>query len=384
MRIAIVTDTFEPQINGVARTLARTARAMRGRGHEVRVFTTADPQATEDESGRRFPSRAAYLYPQLQVAFPGAGALAREFRAWRPDLVHVATPFGVGLAGRKAARRLGIPLVSSYHTSFSQYARYYGLRGVAAAGWAFLRWFHNGTLMTLCPTRAIGAELVEHGFRNVGLWARGVDTAQFNPRWRSDVLRASWGAFGRMTVVSYVGRVAPEKGLDVAIAAMRAIASRRDDVVFVIAGDGPYEVEARRGAPAGTIFTGRIEGTTLSEVYASSDVFLFPSTTDTFGNVAQEAMASRLAVIGADVPQTREVIPPDCGLFFRAGDAAALASAIESLLDSPEDAERRRERALAVMGGKSWDDVFDGLESDYRRVVAELAGVAVGAVEVER
>ena len=163
---------------------------------------------------------------------------------------------------------------------------------------------------------------------------------QFNPRWRSDALRTSWGAGPDTIVIALVGRLAAEKGLDVALDAVSELAGERRDIVCVVAGDGPYELECRRRAPAGTVFTGRIGGSTLSEVYASSDVFLFPSTTDTFGNVAQEAMASGLVVIGADVPQTREVLPEDCGLFFRPGDAASLAAELRSLLD-----ELRRNRA---------------------------------------
>jgi glycosyltransferase involved in cell wall biosynthesis len=365
MRIAVVSDTYPPQVNGVARTLARTADAMRARGHDVLVLTTSDPGASEDPAVHRFRSRAFRLYPQLQAAVPGWRAAARVFHQWKPDLVHVATPFGVGLAGRAAARRLGIPLVSSYHTSFSQYAAYYGLGALAAPGWAFLRWFHNGTRLTLCPTQVIRDELVAHRFRNVALWTRGIDTRSFNPEWRSDSLRASWGAGDDTTVITYVGRLAAEKGLDVALEAMQTIVAEHSDVVFVIAGDGPYAAQCRQNAPSRTVFTGQITGRRLSETYASSDVFLFPSTTETFGNVALEAMASGLVVVGADVPQTREVVPSDCGTFFPAGDAKALANTLRSLLREHDEIKKRRVAAVAAAATRSWDAVFDQLESDY-------------------
>ncbi|HEY9229152.1 MAG TPA: glycosyltransferase family 1 protein [Gemmatimonadaceae bacterium] len=368
MRIAVISDTYGPQVNGVARTLVRTVDAMRQRGHEVLVLTTSDPAAAADATVHRFASKPFRLYPQLQLSLPGARAVGELLDGFRPDIVHVATPFGVGLAGRAAARRANIPLVSSYHTSFSQYARYYGLGVLAGPGWWFLRWFHNGTELTLCPTRAISDELVEHGFKNLGLWTRGVDTRQFNPSWRSPATREAWGANERTTVISYVGRLAAEKGLDVALPAMRAIAAERNDVVFVMAGDGPYAAHCRANAPANTVFTGQIVGRALSEVYASSDIFLFPSTTDTFGNVALEAMASGLVVVGADVPQTREVVPPDCGVVSRAGDASALTDALRSLLASPEEFAARRRRSVSVAAERSWEAVFDRLEADYHYV----------------
>ena len=374
MRIAIVSDTYTPQVNGVARTLARTTDALRARGHEVRVFTTTDPEATEDASVARFPSRALWLYPQLRFATPSTRRMSKALLAWKPDLVHIATPFGIGLAGRRAALKLGLPMVSSYHTSLSKYAEFYGLGAIAGIGWRFLRWFHNGTRRTLCPTHAIVAELEAHGFDKLAVWGRGIDTAQFNPRWRSDALRTSWGADDDTIVIALVGRLAAEKGLDVALDAVSELASERRDIVCVVAGDGPYEHECRRRAPAGTIFTGRIGGSTLSEVYASADVFLFPSTTDTFGNVAQEAMASGLVVIGADVPQTREVLPEDCGLFFRPGDAASLATELRSLFASVDGIARRKQQGVAAMAARSWTAVFDGLERDYRDVLRPAIG----------
>ena len=379
MRIAVVSDTYPPQVNGVARTLARTADAMRSRGHEVLVLTTSDPGAADDPAVHRFPSRAFWLYPQLQASLPGWRAVARVFQDWKPDLVHVATPFGVGLAGRAAARRLGIPLVSSYHTSFSQYTAYYGLSVLAAPGWAFLRWFHNSTRLTLCPTQVIRDELVAHGFRNVALWTRGIDTQVFSPTWRSDSLRASWGASDETSVITYVGRLAAEKGLDVALAAMQEIMPERNDVVFVVVGDGPYAVHCRQHAPKHTVFTGQITGRPLSETYASSDVFLFPSTTETFGNVALEAMASGLVVVGADVPQTREVVPSDSGVFFRAGDAKSLAAALRALLRERDETKARRVAAVAAAAARSWDAVFDQLESDYLAAASKVTPTSRGS-----
>ena len=367
LKIALVTDTFTPQINGVARTLARTADAMRARGHDLRVYAPADPGAASDPSVVPFSSRPFWAYPQLRLSRPAVREMVSAFTHWGPDVVHVATPFGVGLAGRAAARRLRLPLVSSYHTSLATYAKFYGLGALSGIGWWYLKWFHNSTALTLCPTQAISDELAHHGFRNLAIWGRGVDTSQFNPTWRSESLRASWGAGPKTTVIAYVGRLAAEKGLDVALGAMRRVAGECEDVVFVVAGDGPYEVECRRRAPDRTVFTGRIEGRELSATYASADIFVFPSVTDTFGNVVQEAMASGLAVVAADVPQTREVVG-DAGVLAPPASPDAFAVALRGVIQQPGVLTNLRERAMQLASSRSWDAVFDGLEARYARM----------------
>jgi glycosyltransferase involved in cell wall biosynthesis len=374
-RIAIVTDTFAPQMNGVARTLERTTHALRNRGHDVRVFAPEDPAAAPEDSRVSFPSRPFWAYPQLRLSVPDTRRMKAAFCQWRPDIVHVATPFGLGLSGRSAGRIMTIPLISSYHTSLATYAKFYGLGALTGIGWRYLRWFHNGTAATLCPTKAIATELSAHGFRSVGLWGRGVDTRQFNVAWRSEALRASWGATSDTTVIAYVGRLAAEKGLDVVLDAMRALAADRTDVAFVIAGDGPYEGVCRRRAPDRCIFTGRIEGRQLSETYASADVFVFPSTTDTFGNVVQEAMASGLVVVGADVPQTSEVLA-GTGLLAASGDARGFAESIRRLVHDRAGREAMRLASIELSAGRDWDSVFDGLEQRYLSTIAASRRVA--------
>jgi glycosyltransferase involved in cell wall biosynthesis len=252
-------------------------------------------------------------YPELRLAPPDAPRAARPLGAFRPTLVHVATPFGVGLAGRRVALRAGVPLVTSYHTSFSAYARHYRLGAVAGPAWRFLRWFHNGGRRTFVPTRAVAAELAGRGFRGLGVWGRGVELAQFAPALRSDALRAARGAREGDVVVAFVGRLAREKGLDIALDAVR-LARRRLEALggptprFVVGGDGPYECACRARAPEGTVFAGRLAGAALGAAYASADVFLFPPQTDTFGNVLLEALAGRCAVLAVDAPPTREVL----------------------------------------------------------------------------
>ncbi len=369
LRLALFSDTYAPQVNGVARTLERLVGAVRARGGDARVFTTSDPDAAPDGSVRRAASVPFWAYPQLRIAAPIGGGAGRDLRAWRPTLIHAATPFGMGLAGRGAARRLGVPFVSSYHTHFSAYVRFYRLGLLERPTWSFMRWFHNGGKLTFCPSKAIAAELEAHGFKGLRIWPRGIDTARFNPRFRSDALRERLGATAETIIVAYVGRIAPEKGLDVALEAMRTvIAEEPRRVVFALAGDGPYEAHCKAAAPPGTVFTGRIVGTELSEFYASADLFVFPSVTDTFGNVLLEAMASGLAVVGAEYGTTTELLAEGRGITFPSGDAGAMAQRILGLVRAPDARAALSRKSREYTEQASWDAIFDELISEYMEV----------------
>lgn len=373
LRLALCTDTYAPHVNGVARTLGRLADAVRDRGGDVRVLTTSHAGARADAAVERFASIPFWAYPELQLALPSPLSLERTLRQWGATLVHAATPFGVGLAARSAATRAGVPLVTSYHTSFSAYARYYHLSALAAPGWGFLRWFHNGGRRTYCPTHAVRRELYHHGFERIAIWDRGVDSELFSPVHRSRELRLRLGAGDDTAVVAYVGRLALEKGLDRAMAGMRrVIATAGRPTVLVLAGQGPYERECREAAPPGTIFLGELAGSALSALYASADIFLFPSTTDTFGNVLLEAMASGLAVVAADAPPTREIVSrADAGLLFNGRSADALADAVLAVRDDVGVRRRLATTGIAAARQRSWAAVFDELCADYGRVIRE-------------
>lgn len=377
IRLALFTDTYPPQLNGVSRTLERLAQAVRDRGGDARVYTTTDPQATAvDASVWRRPSVPFWAYPQLRIAAPVRGAAYHDLRAWGPTLVHAATPFGMGLAGRACARALGVPMVTSYHTSFSEYAKFYHLGTLSTVGWRYFRWFHNSGARTYVPTEAVRRELEGYGFQRLAIWGRGIDAGCFRPEYRASEWRERLGADDRTIVVAYVGRLAAEKGLETAFGAMtrlRAAAAPEaaPRIVFAFAGDGPYAQQCRRAAPPppAAHFVGRLTGRALSEFYASADLFMFPSATDTFGNVLLEAMASGLPVVAADVGPTRELLSCGGGVTFPPGDAAALATTIAGLA---ADAPRRRALAaqgVAAAARRTWTRVFDDLIADYHRVV---------------
>ncbi len=387
LRLALFTDTYPPQINGVSRTLERLADAVRDRGGAARVYTTTDPQTSGfDPLVWRRPSVPFWAYPQLRLAAPVRGAAYRDLRGWRPTLVHSATPFGMGLAGRASARTLGVPMVTSYHTSFSEYAKFYRMGALSALGWTFFRWFHNSGARTYVPTRAVRAELEGYGFRHLAIWGRGIETNIFSPRLRSASWRERLGADERTVIVAYVGRLAAEKGLDVALAAMHMLQADSGPhaaprIVFGLAGDGPYASYCRRTAPPAPSvhFVGRLTQSALYDFYASADLFIFPSTTDTFGNVLLEAMASGLPVIGADVGPTRELLAAGGGVTFPPGDAKSLASTIRRLAADPGLRRSLAERGQAFAATCSWDHIFDELVTDYRKVVADHGGPVASA-----
>jgi glycosyltransferase involved in cell wall biosynthesis len=369
VRLALFCDSYLPQLNGVSLLLERLVQAVQDRGGAVRVYTTSDPAVAEADDVRRWPSVAFWAYPEHRLAMPLQPRVRRELRRWGATLVHAASPFGLGLAARGAARVLGLPFVTSYHTNWSAYSKYY-LRGtLSKAAWPYLRWFHNAGVRTYCPTRAVQRELAARGFQRTAIWSRGVDHSAFSPSFRSQPLRDRLGVTDDMVLAIYVGRLGPEKGLGVGLAGIQAVMRAAPGrVKLAVAGDGPYEAEARDRAPAGTVFLGRLTGRELSEFYASADIFLFPSETDTFGNVLLEAMASGLSVVGADVGPTRELLGDKGGLTFQPGDSASLANRILELVSSPERRRVLARHAVAAAREYTWDRVFDDLIADYSMV----------------
>ncbi len=366
LRLALFSDTWAPQVNGVSRTLERLRDAVRSRGGDVHVFTVDDPGAVNEAGVTRANSVPFWAYPQLQLAWPSGRDVLRELRAFKPSLVHLATEFGVGLAGRRAARVLGVPTVTSYHTSFTAYAQYYRLGLLARPGWQYLRWFHSAGERTYCPTRAIVREVEAQGFDACRVWSRGVDVTRFSPVHRSAAVREACGASDDTLVIGYVGRLAAEKGLDTALAAIELVhRARPGRAAFMFVGDGPFEQTIHARTPSPRWLPGKLAGDALSAAYASADVFVFPSTTDTFGNVLLEAMASGLPVIGADVGPTRELLGDQRGQLVPPNDPEALAQALIACVDDVPGTRDRGQAARTFAEACTWDRVWDTLIGDY-------------------
>ncbi|NOU81020.1 glycosyltransferase [Paenibacillus sp. LMG 31459] len=371
MRLALFTDTFLPQTNGVARTLSRLTGHLHRRGIEHLLFTPKSaPESSYPDPVRPIASIPFFLYPECRLALPGMSSIQSKLTAFAPDLIHLATPFNIGLSGLRYARKQQLPHVASYHTHFDRYLEYYKMRRIVPLYWKYMKWFHRSCDAVLAPSQETLASLRAEGFMRLRLWSRGVDCTLYSPEKRSEELRERYGMRAPL-VMLYVGRIAPEKDITTLLLAMQLLPeSVRSGVQLLIVGDGPLLPELRSQAPDNVTFTGAKHGEELAELYASADLFVFPSCTETFGNVVLEAMASGLPVIAADAGGTRDlVVPGVTGNPFEPRNPAALARGI-SILASQHALRAsmgREGRRLAL--GRSWEHIFDGLIKDYEEVI---------------
>ncbi|AIQ51940.1 glycosyltransferase family 4 protein [Paenibacillus sp. FSL R7-0331] len=371
MRLALFTDTYLPQTNGVSRTLHRLTGHLNRRGIEHLLFSPKSASEEDcDDPVRKISSIPFFLYPECRLALPGLSSIHNELRAFRPDLLHLATPFNLGLYGLRYAHKHNLPHVASYHTHFDRYLRYYRMPSLIPLYWKYMKWFHRSCDAILAPSRETAGVLRTRGFTGLRLWSRGVDCGLYNPEKHSENVRGRYGIQTPLMLI-YVGRIAPEKDIATLMAAMRLLPeSVAAAVHLLVVGDGPLLPELRASAPANVTFAGSRHGDELAELYASSDIFVFPSATETFGNVVLEAMASGLPVIAADAGGPRElVVPGRSGTLFDPQQPAAMAEAICRLAGQPELrlAMGREGRRLAL--SLSWETIFDGLIRDYEEVI---------------
>ena len=312
IRIAIVTETYPPEVNGVAMTMARMVRGLLERRHTIQLIRPRQHAGDRPAVGPTFEevlTRGVPVprYDALKLGLPVPRKLTRLWSARRPDVVHVVTEGPLGWSAVGAARKLNLPIVSDFHTNFHTYTGHYGVGWLKHPVTAYLRGLHNKGLATLVPTHSLRRELEQLGMRNLRVVARGVDTALFSPRRRSAQLRASWGAQPDSLVALYVGRIAPEKNLPLVISAFEAMKRVNPRMRLVLVGDGPDRALLQARHPE-HVFAGMRLDVDLATHYASADVFLFPSTSETYGNVTIEAMASGLAVVAYNYAAAAEHI----------------------------------------------------------------------------
>jgi len=375
LKLTLVTETFPPEINGVAMTLRHLVEGLAGRGHEVSVCRPRQGKGDTDNvrhgwSELLFPGMPLPGYAMLRMGMPAFGRLRRQWSAERPDVVHVATEGPLGWSALRAAGALGIPVSSSFHTNFHHYSRHYGAAWLTRPALAYLRWFHNRARITLSPTAELNTELARDGFRGLRLLARGVNTKRFSPRARDESLRRSWGAERDDLAVIHVSRLAKEKNYPLVLRCWEAIRARHPRARFVLASDGPMRKKLRRLAPWAQ-HTGFLSSDELARHYASADLFLFASLTETFGNVVTEGMASGLPVLAYDYAAPARFIRsgengvtvpfdrPD--LFFE----AALVLAADAPLRL-----RLGEAAQSTAQTIPWEPVVAGFEADLRSLLA--------------
>ena len=366
--IGVVTETYPPEVNGVALTLGRLVHGLRGRGHVVSVVRPQRPLV--DEGASAAAGETALVagvpvpgYPGVRVGLPAGARLRARWTADRPDVVYVATPGPLGWSAVGAARRLGLPVLSGFHTNFHRYMRHYRAGWLRPAVVRGLRHFHNATTATLVPTDDLRAELARAGFRNLRVLGRGVDTRLLAPARRCAELRASWGAADHDLVVAYVGRVAAEKNIGLAIEAYRVMQRAGIARRCVVIGDGPLRPALQRAHPD-LLFAGMRCGESLAAHYASADLFLFPSETETFGNVILEAMASGLAIVAYDYAAARAHLRHgESALLAPLGDARAFVERAAALARSPATVRTLRRQARTAAEAADWPSVVRRFET---------------------
>ena len=376
LRLGIVTETYPPEINGVALTIARWVEGLRQRDHSihlVRVRQGDEPPAAPDALDTlRLPGFRIPGYPQLQGGSLAPKTLLGHWRRLRPDLVHVVTEGPLGYSALWAARRLGIPVSTSFHTHFQGYSRHYHLGWLARPILAYLRHFHNQGVQTLVPTVELAEQLQALGFLRTQVLARGVDTRLFSPSRRDPALRAAWSAAPDAPVALSVGRLAAEKNLELVIAAFEAIRQTQPAARLVLVGDGPLAARLRACHPE-VVYCGMRRGEDLAAHYASADVFLFPSLTETFGNVVLEALASGLAVAAFDYAAARAHVLPGNGLLAPFGDAGEFVAAAAALARDVAALRRMGQTARQDILRLDSERVYDRLETLFCNASLEQA-----------
>ncbi len=304
LRLAVVTETYPPEVNGVAISLSRFVEGLRERNHEIQLIRPRQASLEQPVQRHGFDEMLTYgmpipRYPDLKMGLPAKRALIKQWTLKRPDLVHIVTEGPLGWSALQAAHKLKIPVCSDFRTNFHAYSLHYGIGWLKKPIVAYLKKFHNRTLLTMVPTEQLRSELAAGGFQNLRVVARGVDTQLFHPAKRSESLRRIWGVQPETPVVIHVGRLAAEKNLAALTAAFSSIRQQRPEARLLLVGEGP-EKKALQSQIPDAIFAGTKRGEDLAAHYASGDMFLFPSVTETFGNVTLEAMASGLPMVAYD------------------------------------------------------------------------------------
>jgi glycosyltransferase involved in cell wall biosynthesis len=375
MRVAVVTENFLPKLDGVTRTLAMLLEHLRRRGHQA-ILIGPEGSPRRYAGFRVFGARGLPLpfYPELRALAPPP-EFSQRLSWFKPDVLHVADPMLLGAAGIGWARRVGVPIVASYHTNLAAYCAHYGFPFLQEPAWFYRKLLHNQCEATLCPSPSTAREVERRGFERVGVWPRGVDSSLFNPMRRSEEWRRAFGGDAKK-IILYVGRLSYEKNLGVLVDAFKALDEPNAHLVLI--GDGPARESLERTlvGHAGA-FTGYLTGEALATAYASADVFAFPSLTETFGQVVQEAMASALPLVGFDAEGVRDLVTNgETGLLARDRSTVAFTEALRSALHSERLRAALGARAHAFAATRTWENVMDRLIAVYQDAIASYGSDA--------
>jgi len=370
LRIAVVTETWPPEVNGVAMTLAKLVQGLSHRNHDVQLIR---PRQTKTDSPMSDSSLEEVLmrgmpiprYPELKLGLPSKKTLVKTWTLRRPDVVHIATEGPLGWSALQAAKVLKLPVTSDFRTNFQSYSKHYGVGWLRKPIVAYLRKFHNATACTMVPTRELMRTLSQNGFANLKVVSRGVDTKLFNISKRDTSLRSSWGATDDTKVLISVGRMAPEKNLDQVLKTYEALKSTGQAFKLVMVGDGPLKDQFQKRYPE-IIFPGMLTQSNLAAYYASSDLFIFPSQTETFGNVTLEALASGIPVLAFDCAAARDWVQTGVnGWLVAENNPEGFAAQAVTIFNSKDLLEKITQSTRQQVVHLDWDQIAEQVESVF-------------------
>ncbi len=375
LHIAVVTETYPPDINGVAHTLSKMVQGLRDKGHVIWLIRPRQEKTDEAVEGQRYQEVLVKglpipFYKQLRMGLPAKGELSRLWTKQRPDIVHIATEGPLGWSALQAAKKLKLPISTDFRTNFHAYSQHYGIGWLSGTVMAYLKKFHNTAHSTMVPTAELREELHQAGFKRLSVVPRGVDTRFFSPEHRSDALRASWGVGSEDRVLLYVGRLAAEKNLHLIFQTYRRLLAQHPDLKLVLVGGGPLRSQLQAQHPE-AIFAGFQTGAALAAHYASADVFMFASQTETFGNVTLEAMASGLAVAAFDHAAAGQLIQSGVnGMLAPTLSDLDFELAVHTLLNSRDLMRSIAHNAHQTAQQLSWQQIVEKTETIFHHILA--------------
>jgi len=370
LRIAVVTETWPPEVNGVAMTLAKLVQGLSHRNHDVQLIR---PRQTKTDSPMSDSSLEEVLmrgmpiprYPELKLGLPSKKTLVKTWTLRRPDVVHIATEGPLGWSALQAAKVLKLPVTSDFRTNFQSYSKHYGVGWLRKPIVAYLRKFHNATACTMVPTRELMRTLSQNGFAKLKVVSRGVDTKLFNISKRDTSLRSSWGATDDTKVLISVGRMAPEKNLDQVLKTYEALKVTGLAFKLVMVGDGPLKEQFQKRYPE-IIFPGMLSQSNLAAYYASSDLFIFPSQTETFGNVTLEALASGIPVLAFDCAAARDWVQTGVnGWLVAENNPEGFAAQAVTIFNSKDLLGQITQSTRQQVVHLDWDQIAEQVESVF-------------------
>ncbi len=363
MRVALVTESFLPEINGVTNSVLRVVEHLERNGHDALVLAPGKgPTTYAHATVVRVRGVPIPLYKSLSLGLPSRRVEA-ALRLFRPDVAHLASPFCLGPQALSSLERLGVPSVAIYQTDVAGFLANYGLRAASGAAWRWLRRIHQRADRTLAPSTAAVADLEHHGVRNVHLWSRGVDGQRFSPHHRDEAFRRRLAPNGEL-IVGYIGRLASEKRVEL-LTALEELPGCR----VVIVGDGPLRQTLEQRLPHAT-FLGFQDGAELSRTFASLDVFVHTGTEETFCQAIQEALASGVPAVAPAVGGPLDLVAHERnGLLVNPGDSTALRDAVTRLVTTPELRRALRDQARQSVAGRTWEAIGDQLLEHYQAVI---------------